>query len=744
MAEIIHLYRNRFLRRLVAGSLVTVVAALGPAAARAAADAQEAGGDALPASVEAAYQFVLAKILVEEADFREAEKAFQRTLELDDSDPYSHLEVARFHYDQAYQSRSAERRRQQLLKAAEHSGVAVELAGENRDALFLHAQIHFRLGEHQLASLNLAQETFEKLRGMTAGDLQVLTTLGQIYFMKRRPEKAAEVLREAVAYLPNHRVVQRMLVDALLGSGAFEEADAALVKLLELDPTSVDDLLRLAELRSENGDHRGAAEVLRAAPEEARQDARVRQSLAREMHLAGDDAAALTLVDALIEEQPDRDGLRRLRVAVLTSLARYADAIADLQPLLREDDEPRRRLQDAVLLSRLYERVGNAARALAALRDELERGGGAESVQLRLALAGVLERQGRVDEAVTLLERELASAPPEELAVFGPALAEVLDRAGRTDEALRVLEEAEGRLAAAGKHETVAALQLRKLALLTTRERWEELAELAPQLAAADDAELRSAARRLHAEALAELGRLPEALEILDSEAAAPGEERRALAKRVELLFAHGRDKEALALLAGATAGGEAGDLFFAAQLFQRAERYEPVVELMERLLDQDPDSLQALFLLGATHERRGEREASIAAFERLLALEPDHAPTLNYLGYMWAERGENLEQALDLIRRAVAIEPDNGAYVDSLGWVYYQRGDYDQARQHLEWAARLLPTDPTIFEHLGDLYLKLEDASRARDSYRQAVALEGDNAELVRRKLERLEQGGP
>jgi Flp pilus assembly protein TadD len=110
----------------------------------------------------------------------------------------------------------------------------------------------------------------------------------------------------------------------------------------------------------------------------------------------------------------------------------------------------------------------------------------------------------------------------------------------------------------------------------------------------------------------------------------------------------------------------------------------------------------------------------------------------------MWAERGENLEQALDLIRRAVAIEPDNGAYVDSLGWVYYQRGDYDQARQHLEWAARLLPTDPTIFEHLGDLYLKLEDASRARDSYRQAVALEGDNAELVRRKLERLEQGGP
>lgn len=743
MAEINHLHRICFLRRFILGSLVTVLAALGlPAPGTA--ETEVAGGAAPTPSVEAAYQFVLAKLLVEEADFGEAELAFERTLELDDSDPYSHLEVARFHYDLAYQSRSAERRRQQLVQAAEQSAIAVELAPDNRDALLLHAQIHFRLGEHQLASLNLAQETFEKLRGMTEGDLQVLTTLGQIYFMKRQPEKAADVLQEAVAYLPNHRVVQSMLVDALLGASRFEEADAALVKLLELDPAAIDDRLRLAELRSGNGDHRGAAEVLRTAPEEALEDVRVRQAMARELHLAGDDPAALTLVDALIEEQPDREGFRRLRVAVLTALARYADAIAELQSFVKEDAEPSRRLQDAVLLSRLQERVGSSQRAVAALREELAKSDGAESLQLRLALAGVLERQGHVDEAVGLLEQEVAAAAPEELAVFGPALAEVLDRAGRTDEALRVVDDAARQLAAAGKDEAVAGFQLRKLALLTTNERWQELADFAPQLAAADNADLRSAARRLHAEALAQLGRLTEALELLDAAAAEPGERRRVLAKRVGLLFEHGRGDEAQALLAGTVASGNAEDLFFAAQLFQGAQRYDSVVELMERLLDQDPDSLQALFLLGATHERRGERAASIAAFERLLELDPDHAPTLNYLGYMWAERGEKLEQALGLVLRAVALEPDNGAYVDSLGWVYYQRGDYDQARQHLEWAARLLPTDPTIFEHLGDLYLKLEDAPRARESYRQAVALAGDNAEPVRRKLERLEQGGP
>lgn len=743
MADLPHPHRIRFPRFLLVGFFVTSVTALGRPTF--AADAETAGGDARSTAIEAAYQFVLAKLLVEESDFREAEKAFERTLQLDDSDPYSHLEVARFHYDLAYLSRSAERRRQQFLEAAEHSGAAVALAPENRDALLLHAQIHFRLGEHQLDSLNLAQETFEKLRGMTQGDVQVLTTLGQIYFMKHQPEKAADVLQEAVSYLPDHRVVQSMLVDALLGAGRFEEADAALVKLLELDPTSIDDRLRLAELRSDNGDHRGAAKVLRASPEEALEDARVRQTLARELHLAGDNPAALTLVDALIEEQPDREGFRRLRVAVLTSLARYADAIAEIQPLLKEDAEPARRLQDAVLISRLHERTGNVSQAVAALRAELERNDGSEHMQLRLALAGVLERQGRVDEAVSLLEQEIAKAAPEERAVFSPALAEILDRTGRTDEALRLIEEAADQLVAAGKDEAaIAGLRLNKLALLATHQRWQELADFSAQLAADGNAELRSAARRLRAEALAELGRLPEALELLDVDAAEPGEQRRVLAKRVELLFAHGGEEEARALLAGVAAGDDEEDLFFAAQLYQRAQRYDSVVELMGRLLDRDPDSVQALFLLGATHERRGEREASIAAFERLLTLDPDHAPTLNYLGYMWAERGENLERALDLILHAVALEPDNGAYVDSLGWVYYQRGNYEQARQHLEWAARLLPTDPTIFEHLGDLYVKLEDAARARDSYRQAVALEGDNAELVRRKLERLEKGGP
>jgi len=79
----------------------------------------------------------------------------------------------------------------------------------------------------------------------------------------------------------------------------------------------------------------------------------------------------------------------------------------------------------------------------------------------------------------------------------------------------------------------------------------------------------------------------------------------------------------------------------------------------------------------------------------------------LNYLGYMLADRGTRLDEALGYIRRAVALEPQNGAYLDSLGWAYYKMGNYELAEENLRRASERTADDPTIHEHLADLYQK-------------------------------------
>ena len=88
-----------------------------------------------------------------------------------------------------------------------------------------------------------------------------------------------------------------------------------------------------------------------------------------------------------------------------------------------------------------------------------------------------------------------------------------------------------------------------------------------------------------------------------------------------------------------------------------------------------------------------------------------------------------------------VSMGADNGAYVDSLGWAFFQLGEFDHARILLERAARLIPDDATVSEHLGDVYASLGVPHKARESYRRALRLDGANKETVRQKLDDLAQ---
>ncbi len=730
--------RRTAARSAVLTPLLLMLALAPPLAAAEAAGGRDAAGQAADRVLEAAWSFARAKLLADAGAFDEALEAYDESLELDGADPYSRIEVAKFHSYLSQISRSAEKRVEYLESAAGYAGEARRLAPENLEILRTYAQIHLRLGEHRLAAMDRAQEAFEQLRRETEGDLQVLTSLGQIYLWRQEGEKAVEVLEEAARYLPGHRMIQTMLLEALLESGRKLDAERVLEKLIEIEPESLDYRMRLAELASERGDHREAAAVLRSAPEDLLDNTRLRRVLAQELHLAGAHEEALALTERLKEEIPYGSGMRRLRVAILSSLTRYEEAIAELEPVLESEQDAGRKIQGALHLSRLLERVGRPQEAAAVLRSQGEAPEASARLQLQLALTGVLERDDRPREAADLLRRELEGAEAAQVPLLGRALSDLLSRMGSDEEALAVLDRTAERLGPDADAGTAEGLKLRRVALLLAAGKWDRAEQEAAALGEAASGEVAAAAVVLRAEALAGSERIDEALEVLS--AATGDAASRHLAKKAEILFAHAREGEAAELLREVVDRGEAGDLFFAAQVYQRSERYHDSIPLLERLLERDDDSLQALFLIGAAHERVGDRERAAAAFQRLLELAPDHAPTLNYLGYMWAETGENLPEAVELILRAVALEPDNGAYVDSLGWAYFQLGRYQEALGHLEWAARLIPDDATILEHLGDLYVALKDRERARASYRQALDLGGD-LETVRRKLETLDQ---
>lgn len=152
-----------------------------------------------------------------------------------------------------------------------------------------------------------------------------------------------------------------------------------------------------------------------------------------------------------------------------------------------------------------------------------------------------------------------------------------------------------------------------------------------------------------------------------------------------------------------------------------------------------EPGNWPLLYKRASCENQIGNWPAAEADFRRALALAPDEPRLLNELGYSYVDRGENLTEALDMIQRAVAASPDSGYIVDSLAWAYYRLGRYQDAVAPQEKASRLMPVDPIVTDHLGDIYWQVGRKREAQFQWRRALSFDPDDKEKprIQRKIE-------
>jgi tetratricopeptide (TPR) repeat protein len=163
--------------------------------------------------------------------------------------------------------------------------------------------------------------------------------------------------------------------------------------------------------------------------------------------------------------------------------------------------------------------------------------------------------------------------------------------------------------------------------------------------------------------------------------------------------------------------------------IYTRAKRWSDAEQSLakaEQLSGKPDDKAYVSFLRGDLYQRQKMFDQADTEFRKVLAVtpptDPQAAATLNYLGYMNADRGVKLEESLNYIKQALTFEPNNGAYLDSLGWAYFKLGKYDLAEENLNKAAVHMGSDPTVQEHLGDLYQKTGRLKLAASHWDRAV----------------------
>lgn len=208
--------------------------------------------------------------------------------------------------------------------------------------------------------------------------------------------------------------------------------------------------------------------------------------------------------------------------------------------------------------------------------------------------------------------------------------------------------------------------------------------------------------------------------------------------RHVQLLASAGRLQEALGQLAqlqqdALTTGDKQRQnalLYIEIGILADAHDYTAASARLRSALKDHPNDTDLLYEYAMLSERMADYARMEEALRRLIKLEPKERNAYNALGYSLADRNERLPEALALIEKAIALAPQDPMIMDSLGWVKYRMGDLQNAKRLLTEAYRLRP-DPEIGAHLGEVLWRLGENTNAQTIWREAEALDRNNAVL-------------
>src|ERR1022692_462804 len=501
---------------------------------------------------------------------------------------------------------------------------------------------------------------------------------------------AIEQYEQIVKIEPNN-VDDHLLLGRLYRLNSdLQKAEGELKIAVKLDPDSEEAVTTLSLLYSDEGDTTHALQVLSSVPDTGR-SAKLYAALGATYEQRKDYKSAIDAYKHAIRLDRDNlDAIRGLAENLLNdgqidaALDQYK-VIADANP---ED------AQTYLRISEIYRRQGKYDQALDSLKKAEAMVPDALEVPYNIAV--VYEAQGRYDEAVKLLQ-DLLKKTEKADSSYSQAdrnnrgiFIERLGMVYRDQENYPAAVEAFRRMIPLGDDNARTGYQD---VIDTYRE-----AKQWPQATAAAK------------EAVQKLPNDRELRMVLDAQLADTDDPEKPLADVRSLLKGTPEDREVYLRLA------------IMDQRLKRWSDSEEALNKAEQLSTKAEDKEYVYFLRGSTLEREKKYDQAEAEFKKILAVNPQSAATLNYLGYMNADQGVQLKESLNYIKQAVSLEPTNGAYLDSLGWAYFKLGKYDLAEESLAKASLRMGSDPTVQDHLGDLYQKTGRLKLAAAHWERAV----------------------
>ena len=179
--------------------------------------------------------------------------------------------------------------------------------------------------------------------------------------------------------------------------------------------------------------------------------------------------------------------------------------------------------------------------------------------------------------------------------------------------------------------------------------------------------------------------------------------------------------------------------VFDIANFYKNSKNYKKAIEyyteIITSLTDNSEIKSDLLYRRGGSYERLGDYQKADEDLKYSLKINPDDAYVLNYLAYSWLERDYQIDEAMEMLEKAYTLRSNDPYITDSIGWAYYLIKNYNEAEKYIKKAVELMPEDPTVNDHYGDILCKLNRNIQARYFWNYVLRLD-DTDEDIKKKI--------
>ncbi len=166
----------------------------------------------------------------------------------------------------------------------------------------------------------------------------------------------------------------------------------------------------------------------------------------------------------------------------------------------------------------------------------------------------------------------------------------------------------------------------------------------------------------------------------------------------------------------------------YLAEVCRRQGLNEKGLDEVGKVLEQDPDNVEALYTRGLLASQAKEDDLALRSFKQAIERKPDYAQAYNNMGMIYGRRKE-YDRAAPLFKKALEINPDLAQAHMNLGNVCSVQGKHVDAAREWETALKLDPGMNILHLYLGNAYFRQNRYQDALDHYESFLATHPDSS---------------